>query len=250
MSARSGARRWHAHVAFSRIFERVKQPRFEGLGDHDARRQRQRRRRRVGTHTASMSGLAAAEAQFWIPEVISDVPIGVASTRDSCARLPPTRARRSSSVPVATVARPRAERGLVPWVVPATHLRKPPRDTTQALLSQPIGRSRNEGLDQPRSRRPACGGTAMTERFAAARLDYRFCLVLSGGPASRIGKILADSGPRRPRGRTQRAAPLPSASTRWRRSGIARACRVAAATNLLRVCRDPPARNKAKHDPP
>jgi enoyl-CoA hydratase/carnithine racemase len=82
--------------------------------------------------------LAAAEAQFWIPEVDLGVPLGVASTTRFVRLVGPARAkeiilecRRYSAEEVRAM-------GLVHRVVPASELEKRVKEFTQILLAKPF----------------------------------------------------------------------------------------------------------------
>ena len=82
--------------------------------------------------------IAAADAQFWIPEVDLGVPLGVASTTRFVRLVGPARAkeiilecRRYGADEVLTL-------GLVHRVVPGTDLMKHSRDYAQMLLAKPF----------------------------------------------------------------------------------------------------------------
>jgi enoyl-CoA hydratase/carnithine racemase len=82
--------------------------------------------------------LAAADAQFWIPEVDLGVPLGVASTTRFVRLVGPARAkeiilecRRYGAAEVLTL-------GLVHRVVPGNDLMKHSRDYAQTLLTKPF----------------------------------------------------------------------------------------------------------------
>ena len=82
--------------------------------------------------------IAAADAQFWIPEVDLGVPLGVASTTRFVRLVGPARAKEI----ILECRRYRADEalalGLVHRVVPANDLMKHSRDYAQMLLAKPF----------------------------------------------------------------------------------------------------------------
>src|SRR5713226_5506581 len=82
--------------------------------------------------------LAAAEAQFWIPEVDLGVPLGVASTTRFVRLVGPARAKEIILECRRYAAEEARAMGLVHRVVPGNDLMKHTREYAQVLLSKPF----------------------------------------------------------------------------------------------------------------
>ena len=82
--------------------------------------------------------IAAAEAQFWIPEVDLGVPLGVASTTRFVRLVGPARAKEIILECRRYSAEEARSLGLVNRVVPANDLMKHSREFAQVLLAKPF----------------------------------------------------------------------------------------------------------------
>ena len=102
--------------------------------------------------------LAAAEAQFWIPEVELGVPLGVASTTRFVRLVGPARAKEIILECRRYGAEEARAMGLVHRVVPGNDVMKHAREYAQVLLSKPF-----RPLSEMKARINAIVKTAMPE---------------------------------------------------------------------------------------